>query len=185
MTMHAKEYIVSSFALFILIFFCLPIFALSLGIALGLSPNTLWLKISVGLTDAKVVNSLHSLLLPLTGAVIVFRADYFAGIFGVLILLVLCLGIVCGFFVVVAITPTILGSLPRFDPYASDFKGVGEAVSNMISMMILLFLAKLGVDAPPPADATSLVRRGATPSTTGAAPIEPGTAIPAVAGGGK
>jgi hypothetical protein len=185
--MHAKEYVVSGFALFILIFFCLPIFALAFGIGLGLSPNTFWLQVSVGLTDADVVNSLHSLLLPLTGAVIIFRSDYFIGIFGVLVLLVLCLGIVAGFFVFVAVDPTILGSLPRFEPYASDFKGIDKSVFSMISMLILLFLAKLGVDAPPPAGAAPPVKPDPIPPVvTGGTPaVEPGAVMPTGAGGSK
>ena len=143
--MHAKEYVVSGFALIILLFFCSPIFALAIGMWSGVSPSALGLKMFVGLTNADVVNSLHSLLLPLVGAVIIFRSDYFVGIFGTLVLAVLCASIIVGFFVFLATNPAIFGTEPRFEPYISEYQGVHNAIFNMIGMLILLFLAKLGL----------------------------------------
>lgn len=146
--MHAKEYVVASFALVILLFFCSPIFALAIGMWRTVAPSAFWLKMFVGLTNADVVNSLHSLLLPLVGAVIIFRADYFVGLFGTLVLLVLCAGIIVGFFVFLATNPAIFGKEPRFTPYIAEFKDVHNSIFNMIGMLILLFLAKLGLAEP-------------------------------------
>jgi hypothetical protein len=143
--MHAKEYVVSSFALVILLFFCSPIFALALGIWYSVAPSAFALKMFVGLTNGDVVNSLHSLLLPLVGAVIIFRSDYFVGLFGTLVLLVLCTSIILGFFVFLATNPAIFGTEPRFEPYISEYKNVHNSIFSMIGMLILLFLAKLGL----------------------------------------
>ena len=143
--MHAKEYVVSGFALIILLFFCSPIFALAIGMWSGVSPSALGLKMFVGLTNADVVNSFHSLLLPLVGAVIIFRSDYFVGIFGTLVLVVLCASIILGFFVFLATNPAIFGTEPRFAPYISEYKDVHNSIFSMIGMLILLFLAKLGL----------------------------------------
>ena len=168
--MHANEYVVSGFALIILVIFCSPIFALAYCIAEGLSPNTLALQVLTGMTNATVVNSLHSLLLPLVGAVIIFRSDYFVGLFGALVLLVLCLGIFAGFFVFLTTNPAILGSLPRFEPYALDFKGANQSIFQMISMLILLFLAKLGVNVPAtPAAKPAAGKKDAAASSAGGA----------------
>lgn len=143
--MHAKEYVVSGFALIILLFFCSPIFALAIGMWSGVSPSEFWLKMFVGLTHGDVVNSLHSLLLPLVGAVIIFRSDYFVGLFGTLVLIVLCASIILGFFVFLATNPAIFGTEPRFEPYIVEYEGVHDSIFGMIGMLILLFLAKLGL----------------------------------------
>lgn len=143
--MLAREYVVSGFALIILLFFCSPILALAVGMWASVDPGAFALKMFVGLTNADVVHSLHSLLLPLVGAVIIFRSDYFAGLFGTLVLVVLCASIILGFFVFLATNPAIFGTEPRFAPYIAEFRDVHNSIFSMISMLILLFLAKLGL----------------------------------------
>jgi hypothetical protein len=181
--MHAKEYIVSGFALIILLFFCAPIFALAIGMWSGVSPSAFWLKMFVGLTHAEVVNSLHSLLLPLVGAVIIFRSDYFVGLFGTLVLVVLCTSIILGFFVFLATNPAIFGSEPRFEPYITEFQGVHDSIFNMIGMLILLFLAKLGLAQQDAAAAsTDVTEREAAEAAKQGMDADAGNTQPAITG---
>lgn len=143
--MQPKEYVASAFAVVILLLFCSPIFALAAGLSTGVSPADLRLKMFVGITNSDVIASLHSLLLPLVGAVVVFRSDYFLGWFGTLILCISCLAIVLGFFVFIATNPDIFGQDPRFSPYIEEYQDVHKSIFQMIGMLTLLFLAKLGL----------------------------------------
>jgi hypothetical protein len=144
--MRTNEYIVSIFALLILLFFCSPIFALAIGIWSGVAPSSLGLKLFVGLTNTQVVNSVHSLMLPLVGAVVIFRSDYFSGIVGTILLLVMCTSIILGFLVYVLLNPLIFGEDQLLRFYMDEYKDVHNSIFDMISMIIILFLAKLGVN---------------------------------------
>ena len=147
--MRAQSQIVSAFALVVLLLFCSPIFALAIGILSSASPSTLSLRFFVGVTNNEVLNSVHSLLLPLIGAIVVFRPGELVGWAGWLVLLILCSAIVVGFFVFMATNPAVLGTDLRFAPYANEYKDVHKAIFAMIGMLTLLFLTKLGVKAEP------------------------------------
>ena len=152
--MHAREYVVSGFALVILIFFCWPLFALVVGISAGVAPDAAWMKLAVGMTNNEISNTVHSLLLPLLAAVIVFRANDIASLIGIVLLAIMGLGILAGFLTVAFTNPAIMGSSQGFQPYLDEYGTVHTSILSMTSMLILLFLAKLGLDgtsAAPPA----------------------------------
>lgn len=181
--MQPREYVVSIFALIILLFFCAPIFALAIGMWRGFEPDTLTLRMLVGLTNADVVNAVHSLLLPLVGAVIIFRSDYFSGLVGTLVLVTLCAAILIGFFVFMATSPTIFGRDARFSPYINEYPNVHNAVFDMISMLILLFLAKLGLSNQESSGTRKADPSEPNPNNAGAA-APPAGPVPAPAVGG-
>lgn len=152
--MHAREYVVSGFALIILVFFCWPLFALAGGISAGVAPDAPWMKLAVGMTNNEISNTVHSLLLPLLAAVIVFRANDIASLIGVILLTIMGFGILAGFLTVAFINPAIMGNSQGFQPYLDEYGAVHTSILSMTSMLILLFLAKLGLDgtaAVPPA----------------------------------
>ncbi|MBU0585514.1 MAG: hypothetical protein KKB66_00050 [Alphaproteobacteria bacterium] len=144
--MLRRDYLVSAFALVFLLFFCWPIFAITLGILFGAAPGAGWMKIAVGMTDTDVANSVHTLLLPIVGAVIVFRSDDLVSLGGYLILAVMGCGIICGFLAFAAIDPGILGGLAAYKPYVTEYGDISKSILSMTSMLSLLFLAKLGLD---------------------------------------
>ena len=144
--MLGREYLVSAFALIFLIFFCWPILALGYGLTTGAAPSSQWMRIAVGMTNTEIANSVHSLLLPLIGAVIVFRAGDIVSIAGSLLLLVMGVGIVTGFVVFALTNPKILGSAAELKPYVTEYGDVHRSILSMTSMLILLFLTKLGLD---------------------------------------
>ena len=144
--MHAREYVVSGFALIILIFFSWPLFALAGGISAGIAPDTAWMKLAVGMTNNEISNTVHSLLLPLLGAVIVFRANDIASYAGISLLAIMGFGILAGFFAFAFTNPEIMGNSAGFKPYLDEYGEVHTPILSMTSMLILLFLTKLGLD---------------------------------------
>lgn len=143
--MKSKEYIVSAFATILLLLFCAPIFAIAFAIYDGISPSANGLKIMVGLTNNTVANSLHSLILPLLASVVIFKSEQITGITSIFILFVMCLAIIVGFFAFIATSPEIFGNTQEFKPYIDEYEGIHTQIFNMIGMLIILFMSKLGV----------------------------------------
>jgi len=175
--MHAREYVVSGFALIILIFFCWPLFALAGGISLGAAPDAAWMRLAVGMTNNEIANTVHSLLLPLLGAVIVFRGNEIASLPGVIMLAIMGVGIIAGFFTFAFMNPAIMGNSAGFKPYLEEYGEMHTSILSMTSMLILLFLAKLGLDETPKTIAKEVVG-SPVHNTPGTAPSAE-TVIPA------
>lgn len=167
--MLGREYLVSGFALIFLIFFCWPIFSLGFAFATGAAPSSQWMKIAVAMTNNEIANSVHSLLLPLVGAVIVFRSGDIVSLAGSVMLVVMGAGILTGFVVFAMTNPTILGNAPGFKPYLTEYGEVHRSILSMTSMLILLFLTQLGLSPQSAPRLHGAPRDGGGPATPGAA----------------
>jgi hypothetical protein len=148
--MLGREYVVSGFTLIFLVFFCWPIFALGYGLVSGAAANLPWMKIAAAMTDSEIANLLHSLILPLLGAVIVFRSDDILSFAGSMLLLVMGAAIIIGFVVFAMTNPAILGNAPSFKLYVTEYGEVHRSILSMTSMLILLFLTQLGLKPETP-----------------------------------
>jgi len=90
-----------------------------------------------------------------------------------------------------ATNPAIFGQHDRFEPYINEYRDVHKSVFDMIGMLILLFLAKLGINDQEAASnhsnsetntaAITRSQNGVPPVTTG---IEPNPSTPPVPGTG-
>lgn len=177
--MFGREYVVSGFALIFLVFFCWPIFALGFGLATGTAAGLPWMKIAAAMTNSEIANLLHSLILPLLGAVIVFRSDDILSLAGSMLLVVMGAAIIVGFVVFAMTNPTILGDSPTFKLYVTEYGEVHRSILSMTSMLILLFLTQLGLKPDPAPSLRYAPRRdGEAGGTVIAGPVSPGPAKP-------
>jgi hypothetical protein len=176
-----RNALVSAFSIFVLLLFCAPVFALFIAVTAGIAPDNPALRTAVQLIRADSATTLQSLLVPLLGAIVVFRNEMITGTTGLVILVIMGLGIFVGILDYVIFNPSFSGGGTFATPYSAEYKDVHTPILAFVNLLVVLFLAKLGIDSTQ----KTPVGGGLPGDPPGPLVADRGKPDPVAAGGGK
>lgn len=133
-------------AIVFILIFSMPAISIMSGLLFRIDPNAWYIILPASMINVDISKIFHSLLLPLIGALLIFRKGKLETVSGVFLIATVMVSIIITMASSLLISNEISLDMPMISVYRGTFSNLSSSFSDLVGMLILLLLTIVGIE---------------------------------------